>query len=291
MILAHLGSRLPHAPLLHSLRHGSEYRLENLLRDGILPQQHAVLVFPYDHTCNTWDTAVKREKVSATLSCDWPSGMSPVFEALEDNSACCARGMASRKSLSVTQKLEGSAGRTAVGCRRRVGLFQALPARDAVARRVHHAARHALANGLGRALAHGLGRPIHADTCVTSSERRLSTVYWMMSAGSAAQQRLTPTQARPPPAGLGTCLPEAVCSCEGRTQNVHATYALWRRHLLKPRSTVLFAVLPEAVEGAAVGPGEDADPVLLTVGPLPVIALSCGPLEGALRTMDFCSES
>ena len=48
--------------------------------------------------------------------------------------------------------------------------------------------------------------------------------------------------------------------------------------------TVLFAVLPEAIEGAAVGPGENTDPVLLTVGPLPIIALPRGPFERALRT-------
>jgi len=63
-----------------------------------------------------------------------------------------------------------------------------------------------------------------------------------------------------------------------------------RRGFAQSRRTIFFAVLPEAIEGAAVGPGEDADPTLLAVSPLPVVALSCRPLEGALHTTDSHSE-
>jgi len=95
---------------------------------------------------------------------------------------------------------------------------------------------------------------------------------------------------RSPPSDLSTDLPE-VSKAVSRAQPESSCHLHRSGGLAQPRRTVLFAVLPEAVEGAAVRPGEDADSVLLTIGPLPIIALSCGPLEGALRTVDSRSGS
>lgn len=69
--IAHFGLCLPDAPLLHRLEHGTEYRLEDLLRDGVLPQQHAVLVFPDDHACHDRDTAVNQDKIALFISGNW----------------------------------------------------------------------------------------------------------------------------------------------------------------------------------------------------------------------------